>query len=57
MAHFNLPQHAPAGWATWALAVIFVAPLLPLLWGVVVAWRRRRRLKARFRPDRCRAAP
>ena len=48
MAQIYLPGNAPTGWGAWALAVIFVAPVVPLAWGVVEAWRRRRRGAVRF---------
>ena len=49
MAQFYVAGKALNGWAAWALAVIFVVPFVPVAWGVVQAWRRRRRVAARFR--------
>ena len=49
MAQFYVAGNALTGWGVWALAAIFVVPFVPLAWGVVQAWRRRRRIAARFR--------
>ena len=49
MAQFYVAGNELSGWAAWALALIFLVPFVPLAWGVVETWRRRRRVAARFR--------
>ena len=45
---FHLPGDRLAAWSLWALALIFLAPFLPMAWYAVAAARRRRRIAARF---------
>ena len=53
MAQFYVAGSALSSWGAWGLALIFVAPLLPMVWHAVEASRRRRRAAARFH-DRAR---
>ena len=48
VAKFYLPGTGLAAWSLWALALIFLAPFLPMVWHAVEASRRRRRAAARF---------
>ena len=54
VAKFYLPGTGLPAWSLWALALIFVAPFLPMVWHAVEGWRRRRRAAAGFH-DRARA--
>ena len=46
--HFGHPENGLGAWSLWALALIFLAPILPLGWLLLRTARRHQRVAARF---------